>query len=198
MKPFNMMLKQQALIKLAFLFFSTFIDLQALVFAQTNLPTLIVSGSRFQENIDRVPANIQVVTKQQILDSTASNLAEVLQQVANVPMSNQGGGLLGIGATPDLGGYGANASNNTLVLIDGVRINPVDSTTAPLNAVPLSAIERIEIINGGASVQYGNNATGGVINVITKDGTAGSNVATMTYGSFGTIDWRCEFTFKNG
>ena len=186
MKKINNMLYQHQRIRLAYLLILASLATHP-VFAQTRMETLVVSGSRFEENIERISANIQVITKDQIQQSTASNLAEVLQQVGNVPMSNQGGGLLGIGATPDLGGYGANASSNTLVLVDGVRINPVDSTIAPLNSVPLSAIERIEITNGGASVQYGNNATGGVINIITKDGSQSSSVAAITYGSFGTV-----------
>ena len=157
------------------------------VFAQNNIETIVVSGSRFEESVDRIPANIQVITKEQIKQSSSNNLAEVLQQVGNVPMSNQSGGLLGIGATPDIGGYGVNASSNTLVLVDGVRINPIDSSIAPLNSVPLNAIERIEITNGVASVQYGNNATGGVINIITKEGNQQSSQASLTYGSFGTI-----------
>jgi len=157
------------------------------VFAQSNLETIVVSGSRFEENIDRIPANIQVITKEQIQQSTSTNLAEVLQQIGNVSMGNQIGGLLGIGATPDLGGYGASATSNTLILLNGVRMNPIDQSSAPLNTVPLSAIERIEIVNGGASVQYGNNATGGVINIITKEGGNQGSQASVSYGSFGTL-----------
>jgi iron complex outermembrane receptor protein len=157
------------------------------VVAQSNQETIVVSGSRFEENIERIPANIQVITKEQIQESTSTNLAEVLQQIGNVSMGNQTGSLLGIGATPDLGGYGANAASNTLILLNGVRMNPIDQSSAPLNTVPLSAIERIEIVNGGASVQFGNNATGGVINIITKEGGKQASQASISYGSFGTI-----------
>jgi iron complex outermembrane receptor protein len=114
-------------------------------------------------------------------------LAEVLQQIGNVPMNNNSASLLGIGATPDLGGYGSTASSNTLILLNGMRLNPIDQGNAPLNVVPLSAIERIEITNGGASVQYGNNATGGVINIITKEGAKTPSQASVSYGSFGTL-----------
>ncbi|BDW10485.1 TonB-dependent receptor [Polynucleobacter sp. SHI8] len=188
MKPLKKLPDQHQMIKLActFILGGGLVASQG-VSAQSNLETMVVSGSRFEENIDRIPANIQVITKEQIQQSSSTNLAEILQQVGNVPMSNQSGGLLGIGATPDLGGYGVNASSNTLVLVDGIRINPIDSTSAPLNSVPVSAIERIEITNGGASVQYGNNATGGVINIITKEGGKQSSQASLTYGSFGTI-----------
>jgi len=157
------------------------------VFAQSSVETIVVSGSRFEENIDRIPSNIQVITKEQIQQSTSTNLAEVLQQIGNVSMGNQIGGLLGIGATPDLGGYGASATSNTLILLNGVRMNPIDQSSAPLNTVPLSAIERIEIVNGGASVQYGNNATGGVINIVTKEGGNQGSQASVSYGSYGTL-----------
>jgi iron complex outermembrane receptor protein len=187
MKQHKNMLRQHQWSKLVFALLSANFIFHAPVFAQNNIETIVVSGSRFEENIERVPANIQVITKEQIKQSSSTNLAEVLQQVGNVPMSNQSGSLLGIGATPDIGGYGVNASSNTLVLVDGVRINPIDSSIAPLNSVPLNAIERIEITNGGASVQYGNNATGGVINIITKEGNQQSSQASLTYGSFGTI-----------
>ena len=187
MKQHKNMPHQHQWSKLAFALLSANFIFHAPVFAQNNIETIVVSGLRFEENIERVPANIQVITKEQIKQSSSTNLAEVLQQLGNVPMSNQSGGLLGIGATPDIGGYGVNASSNTLVLVDGVRINPIDSSIAPLNSVPLNAIERIEITNGGASVQYGNNATGGVINIITKEGNQQSSQASLTYGSFGTI-----------
>jgi iron complex outermembrane receptor protein len=159
-------------------------------FAQTNLETVVVSGSRFEENIERIPANIQVITKEQIQQSTSTNLSEVLQQIGNISMINISGSLLGLGqqgTTPDLGGYGATASSNTLVLVDGIRMNPIDQGSAALNTIPMSAIERIEIVNGGASVQFGNNATGGVINIITKHGAQQSSTASLTYGSYGTI-----------
>ncbi|MEI8346373.1 MAG: TonB-dependent receptor plug domain-containing protein, partial [Pseudomonadota bacterium] len=74
-----------------------------------------------------------------------------------------------------------------LILLNGVRMNPIDQSSAPLNTVPLSAIERIEIVNGGASVQYGNNATGGVINIITKEGGNQGSQASVSYGSYGTL-----------
>ena len=156
--------------------------------AQSPLETIVVSGSRFEENIERIPANIQVITQEQIQQSTSTNLAEVLQQIGNVPMINSTASLLGIGATPNLGGYESSAaSSNTLILLNGMRLNPIDQGNAPLNVVPLSAIERIEITNGGASVQYGNNATGGVINIITKEGSKTPSQASVSYGSYGTL-----------
>lgn len=164
------------------------ISISPQTYAQSAAEMIVVSGSRFEENIDRIPANIQVITREQIQQSTSSNLSEVLQQLGNAPMPNQTGSLLGVGATPNFGGYSIGAaSSNTLILLNGVRLNPVDQGFAPLNIVPLAAIERIEIINGGASVLFGNNATGGVINIITVEGEKSASQAAVSYGSFGTL-----------
>jgi iron complex outermembrane receptor protein len=188
MQLFKKLPNQHQKIQFAYTFIiSSSLIVSQSVTAQSNLPQIVVSGSRFEESIDRIPANIQVITKEQIQQSSSNNLAEVLQQMGNVSMGNQTGSLLGIGATPDLGGYGANAASNTLILLNGVRLNPIDQSSAPLNTVPLSAIERIEIVNGGASVQFGNNATGGVINIITKEGAEQASQAAVSYGSFGTL-----------
>jgi iron complex outermembrane recepter protein len=168
------------------------------VLAQSKLETVVVSGSRFEENIERTPANIQVITKEQIQQSTSTNVAEALAQIGNVQITNNSGSTLGIGATPDLGGYGASASSNTLILVDGIRLNPIDSSSAPLNTIPLSSIERIEIVNGGASVQFGNNATGGVINIITKNGAQQASSVGITYGSYGTIIGDVSLRKKEG
>jgi iron complex outermembrane recepter protein len=191
MKSFKKLLNQHQRIQFActFVIGSSLLASPA-VFAQSNVETIVVSGSRFEENIDRIPANIQVITKEQIQQSSSLNVAEVLQQIGNINMTNISGSLLGLGqqgTTPDLGGYGATASSNTLVLVDGIRMNPIDSGSAALNTIPMTAIERIEIVSGGASVQFGNNATGGVINIITKQGSQQSSSASFTYGSYGTV-----------
>ena len=166
--------------------------------APSNIETLVVSGSRFEENIDRIPANLQVISKEQIQQSSSTNLADVLQQLGNVPMGNQSGSLLGIGATPDLGGYGATATSNTLILLNGIRLNPIDSSSASLNSIPISSIERIEILNGGASVQFGNNAPGGVINIITKEGGDQPSQVSLSYGSYGTLITDASIIKKEG
>ena len=183
--PMSNIFYKKASQKLAYATVATLVFINPIAGAQTNEPTIFVSGSRFEENIERIPGNVQVITSEEIQNATANNISEILQQLGGVLINNQGGAGLGIGAVPDLGGYGINAPSNTLVLLNGIRLNPIDSTNAPLNTIPLEAINRIEIISGGASVQFGNNATGGVINIITKDGKP-LNQANVILGSYGT------------
>ena len=80
---------------------------------------------------------------------------------------------MGIDATIDLRGFGDTANSNTLILLDGQRLNPIDSGSISWSTIPLANIERIEIIRGAGTVLYGDRATGGVINIITdKSGLA--------------------------
>ena len=155
--------------------------------AQSNAPTLIISGSRFEENLNEVPANVQVITREEIAESTSTNIPDILSQIGGLNVRNTQGGQLNLGATIDMGGYGATANSTTLVLVDGQRVNPIDSSSISWESIPLDSINRIEILRGGASVQYGNGAVGGVINIITNGGKKDLNQFSSSYGSFNTF-----------
>ena len=85
-----------------------------------------------------------------------------------------------------MGGFGPTGNSTTAVLVDGIRINPIDSGNVDWSTIPIDSIERIEILQGGASVQYGNGAVGGVINIITNGSKKSINQASSTYGTWGT------------
>jgi iron complex outermembrane receptor protein len=155
--------------------------------AQNSQSTVIVSGSRFEENLNEVPANVQVITREEIAESTSSNIPDILSQIGGLNVRNTAGGQLNLGATVDMGGYGPTANSTTLVLVDGQRINSIDSSSVSWESIPLDSINRIEILRGGASVQYGNGALGGVINIITNGGSRNLNQASTSFGSFNTL-----------
>lgn len=155
--------------------------------AQNSQSTVIVSGSRFQENLNEVPANVKVITRDEIANSSSNNIPEVLSQLGGLNVKSSSGNPLNLDASVDMGGYGATANSNTLILIDGQRLNPIDSGTINWESIPIDSIERIELLQGGASVQYGNGAVGGVINIITNGGAKNLNQASLTYGSYNTI-----------
>jgi iron complex outermembrane receptor protein len=172
-------------------FLSSFISASFLVsfsaYAQSSLPNIVVTGSRFEENLNEVPANVKVITREEIANSTSSNIPDVLSQIGGLMISGTDQGQLNLNATVDMGGYGATANSTTLVLVDGQRINPIDSGPINWESIPIDSIERIEILQGGASVQYGNGAMGGVINIITNGGQKNLNQLSTTYGSYGTL-----------
>lgn len=157
------------------------------VSAQNSQSTVVVSGSRFEENLNEVPSNVQIITREEIAESTSTNIPDILAQIGGLNIRNTAGGQLNLGATVDMGGYGPTAKDTTLILVDGQRINPIDSSNISWESIPLDSINRIEIVRGGASVQYGNGAVGGVINIITNGGTKNLNQVSSSYGSFNTL-----------
>jgi iron complex outermembrane receptor protein len=130
---------------------------------------VVITATRFAATIDAAPVNVSVIDAQDIRDSNATNLGEALEFLGNVHVRD----MFGVGGTAsgvDLSGFGATGSLNTLVLLNGRRLNEIDLSGVNLNAIPLNSIARIEIIRGSASVLYGDNAAGGIINVVTKTG----------------------------
>ena len=159
----------------------------AQVLAQNSQSTVIVSGSRFEENRNEVPSDVKVITRDEIANSTSVDIPQVLSQIGGLSVSNNSGGSLNLDSTVDMGGFGATASSTTLILVDGQRMNPADSSPVNWQSIPIDSVERIEIVQGGASVQYGNGAVGGVINIITNGGKKNINQASATYGSNSTL-----------
>jgi iron complex outermembrane receptor protein len=129
-------------------------------------PGLVVTASRTPEDAGSTPAFVTVITAEDIAESGAQSVVDVLQTVPGVRFTD---GMEGPGSeSVSMRGFGENSFGRVLILLDGERLNNPDMKGANWNAVPLAAIERIEVLDGSASVQYGNNAVGGVINIITK------------------------------
>jgi iron complex outermembrane receptor protein len=155
--------------------------------AQTaTLKEVVVSASRFEEYRENAPMALQVLTREEIMNSGVNSVPDALRMLAGVNVRSNAAGQFDLNSAIDLGGFGVTASQNTLVLVDGRRLNPIDSSEIAWGGVNLSSIERIEIANGGAGVQYGAGATGGVINIITKPSNKDVNAAQVSAGSFGT------------
>ncbi len=147
---------------------------------------VVVSASRFIQETFEVPAQIQVITQEDIRKSSGTNVPEILSQLGNLNVRGTNLGQSGIGAVVDMRGFGSAAQSNTLILIDGQRLSPIDTSSIPWESVALDSIERIEIIHGGGSVQFGDGAVGGVVNLITKK--SDQNNYSFTGGSFGTAN----------
>ncbi|QVM86637.1 TonB-dependent receptor [Pseudomonas lalucatii] len=126
-------------------------------------PLVVTRGTPLQQP---APASVAVVTRRQIEASAASSLVEVLRTQAGLQIRDTLGD--GNRVALSLRGFGENAANNTLVLVDGRRLNNPSQQAADLNSVPLANIERIEIIRGAGTVLYGDQAVGGVVNIITR------------------------------
>jgi iron complex outermembrane receptor protein len=150
------------------------------------LPEVVVTGTRSAEEVRRIPANISVITAEQIRSSNAKTAADLLRREEGVVVRD----LLGNGKTAqvDLRGFGETAASNTLVLVDGRRANEIDLSGTDWAQIPIEQIERIEVLRGPGSVLYGDNAVAGVINIITKTPsqkpTAGGGVTLGSYDRY--------------
>lgn len=151
-------------------------------------PPIITSATRFETRTDTAPVNVTLITAQDLAQSHAHTLAQALQQLGHVQV-NRLFGVSSRDAKLDLAGFGAAGAQNTLVLVNGQRYNEIDLTGANLAALPLASIARIEIMPGASSVLYGDNAAGGIVNIVTKSGFDAPGAALQLYsGSFGARD----------
>ncbi len=150
------------------------------------MDTVIVTASRQEEKIASVPANVTVLSQQEIEDSPAETVPDLLRTTPGVVVNDITGN--GRNITVDLRGFGETAALNTLLLVDGRRINQADLSGVDWTLIPKDRIQQIEIIYGGrGSVLYGDNAAGGVINIITKKGDETHFSGGVTGGSYETL-----------
>ncbi|MBI5320431.1 TonB-dependent receptor [Bradyrhizobium sp.] len=133
-----------------------------------------------------------VITAEDIAHSPSNNLPDILAQVPGVQLTSlYGSAVNGVKTAVDLRGFGAFATSNTLILLNGRRLNDVDMAQVDLSTIPLNSIERIEITRGNSgAVLYGDNAVGGVINIVTKSGVGGPPVAIRGEAGAGSFNTR--------
>jgi len=138
-----------------------------------------------------VGAATAVITADDIARSPAQTIQEIIGQTPGVQLTSLYGGVNGVGTAVDIRGFGAFATANTLVLINGRRLNDIDMQGVDLSTIPRDSIERIEITRGNSgAVLYGDNAVGGVINVILKNGVGGPPAAMRFEAGVGTFNQR--------
>ncbi len=147
----------------------------------TTMPEVIVTATRSAESVKDIPAKVEVITRQDIDQTTGDTLTEQLKKNASIGVMEYSGVLAGIGIRgfrPEISGI----TKHTLILING---RPAGATN--LATVLTDNIARIEVLKGPASSLYGGEAMGGVVNIITKKNT-GELTGTVEagFGSFAT------------
>ena len=143
---------------------------------------VIVTATRFEDRYLDKPVNVSIITAEDIKNSTARTVPELLRQLPGIRTRDSSGSP---NMQVDMRGFGISGDQNTLVLLDGVRISENEQTTVNWVGIPLTAIERIEIMRGSGAVLYGGGATGGTINIITKPAAPGQRSASI-YGGVAT------------
>ena len=154
----------------------------AIAFADsTAAGELIVTATRTPTSEDRVLAPVLMITRADIERSLATDVADLLRFHAGLDIGRNGGP----GQPASLFLRGTD-SNHTIVLVDGVRINPGTIGGAPLENIAPESIERIEVVKGPRSTLYGSDAIGGVVNIFTRGARSDGIEALAGYGRYGT------------
>lgn len=140
-------------------------------FAQSDAPVVVVA-TRTPQLAEATLAPVIVITREEISRSQTTDVADLLRTHAGLDVARNGGP--GQAASLFIRGT---ESNHVLVMIDGVKVNPGTIGGAALQNVDPELIERIEIVKGPRSTLYGSEAIGGVINIITRQATRGTEVS---------------------
>jgi iron complex outermembrane receptor protein len=144
--------------------------LAAGAFASTCLAqddAVIVTAPRFPQHVRELPASVTVISEEDIARSGARTLPELLSHEVGLTMKDFYGNNAAVTAV-DLRGFGVTGLQNTLILLDGRRLNDFDLSGVQWSAVPVASVERIEILRGAGAVLYGDAASAGVVNIVTR------------------------------
>lgn len=158
------------------------------------LRTSVVTATRVETRADALLSDVTVIDGEELRNAPGRTLSELLARRAGLQMSSNGG----LGKTASLFVRGTE-NRQVLLLVDGVRFGSSTAGTPTLDNLPLSAIERIEVLKGPASALYGSDAVGGVVQVFTRRGREGFTPnAGVTLGSYGHRAATAGFTGGTG
>ena len=146
---------------------------------------MIVTATRSEKGLLKIPANVTDISEADIKKANARCISEILKSENGLMVNDWTG--TGKTVTIDIRGFGESGPLNTLVLVDGRRVTQVDLAGTDWSQIPLEDVSKIEIVRGAGSILYGDNATAGTINIITKKGAQGVNTKLNTFsGSYNT------------
>ena len=158
------------------------------VFADNELKTsnVFVTATRTPIAKNNVIADVTSISSEDIERAGSSSLPELLQRQPGIEISNLGGP----GKVSTIGIRGT-SSTHTVILVDGIRLGAATTGFSAIEHIPLSQIEKIEILRGPASSLYGQDAIGGVIQIFTKKGIDGFKpYIGIGYGSYNTSNFQ--------
>jgi len=155
--------------------------------------TIVVTATRTANTVDETMAPVTIIEREDIEKIQATSLVEVLATTPSLDISTSGG----FGSNANIHLRGTN-SDHILTLIDGVPVGSATAGNMALQYLPLSQIERIEIVRGPRSSLYGADAIGGVIQIFTKKGQQETQVyADASYGSDQTREFNAGVSGGN-
>ncbi|MCP4429785.1 MAG: TonB-dependent receptor [Gammaproteobacteria bacterium] len=168
------------------------VSLISLAYADDDPMVIVVTPSAIEQSRNQAITTLTVIEQSTIEQSSATSVAELIRGQAGLHVSDFFGD--GSQATVDLRGFGPTATNNTLILLDGMPLNNSTDTAAPdLSIIDIDDIAQIEILQGSGGVLYGNQAVGGVVNIIRRKVTEDKASVSLSTGSFGASRLNAAF-----
>ena len=156
--------------------------------------TVVVTGTREPLAADRLAADVAVITADTLRHTTADSFADVLRREAGIQLSRSGGPGQSTGIL-----LRGTASQQSVLLVDGVRVGSATLGFAAFEALGLAQIERIEVLRGPGSSVYGADAVGGVVQVFTRQGSAGTQLeARAAVGGYGGREFAASVRGASG
>jgi iron complex outermembrane receptor protein len=145
--------------------------------------TIFVTASRADRTAEEMPASVTVITAERLRDAGSKDVVHALENLGGVYFrhNSDNPGLADI----SMRGFGENSHGRVLVLVDGQRLNTADMATLDWLRIPVSSVERIEVLRGGQTALYGNYAVAGVVNIITRQS---SDQPVTTFSASGGSD----------
>lgn len=178
------------------------------VFAEEEIPTIVISATRYEENVESLGSSISVVGGEELKERNDMLLSDSIRSVPGIQVTGSGGP----GKTTSVFMRGASAAQ-TLILVDGIPVNENLSGQFDFGDFSALGVEQIEVVRGSQSLMYGSDAMGGVINIVTarpteeaglqgtlgggnygyqkytlKGDTGGENLRGNVYGSYSSLD----------
>ena len=151
---------------------------------------MIVTVTRTEQRAGDAPADVTVLTRQDIDRSPSQALDDILRQVPGFSLFRRTSSLVGNPTIQgvSLRGIGPSGTSRALVLLDGVPINDPFGGWVYWDRIPLQGVEQVEVVRGGGSSAWGNYALGGVINIITKKPFSRAALFDGSYGNHNTLN----------
>jgi iron complex outermembrane receptor protein len=162
-------------------------------------PAVVITAPRYPEEVRRMPASVTVITEEDIRRSAARTLPELISSEVGVTMKDLYGNNAAY-TSIDLRGFGVTGAQNTLILLDGRRLNDFDLSGVQWPAIPLASIERVEVVRGAGAVLYGDGATAGIVNIVTRSPlTPGTSFEIMgRVASYETLEGQLYGAYGSG
>jgi iron complex outermembrane recepter protein len=152
----------------------------------TEIPEITITATRTEKKTDDVLARIDIISSKELDDYSNTNFDNALQSIANVYV-NRSWGIFSKNSSLTM--RGMDGASRVLVLLDGVPLNLSAGGGINWHLIESGQVERVEVLKGPASALYGNNAMGGVINIITKKRSktflTEASIFGGTYNTFG-------------